>query len=59
MSYQLKLNCPICNHPSLTNLARHLITVHGISGQERKLYCEDNNENEALKLKLTFIVQTI
>ena len=36
MSYQLKLNCPICNHPSLTNLTQHLTTVHGISGQERK-----------------------
>ena len=36
MSYQLKLNCPICNHPGLTNLTRHLTTVDGISGQERK-----------------------
>ena len=36
MSYQLKLNCPICNHPKLTNLSRHLTTVHGINGQERK-----------------------
>ena len=36
MSYQLKLKCPICNHPSPTNLTRHLTTVHGINGQERK-----------------------
>ena len=36
MPQQLKLNFPICNHPSLTNLTRHLTTVHGISGQERK-----------------------
>ena len=36
MSYQLKLNCPICNYPKLTNLSRHLTTVHGISGKERK-----------------------
>ena len=36
MSYQLKLNCPICEFPRLTNLSRHLTTVHGINGQERK-----------------------
>ena len=36
MSQQLKLNCPICNYPRLTNLSRHIITVHGINGQERK-----------------------
>ena len=36
MSHQLKLNCPICNYPKLTNLSRHLTTVHGISGKGRK-----------------------
>ena len=36
MSHQLKLNCPICKYPKLTNLSRHLTTVHGINGQERK-----------------------
>ena len=36
MSYQLKLNCPICEFPRLTNLSRHLTKVHGINGQERK-----------------------
>ena len=36
MSYQLKLNCPICEFPRLTNLSRHLTTVHGVNGQERK-----------------------
>ena len=36
MSQQRKLNCPICNYPILTNLTRHLTTVHGINGQERK-----------------------
>ena len=36
MSHQLKLNCPICNYPRLTYLSRHLTTVHGINGQERK-----------------------
>ena len=37
MSHQLKLNCPICNSPRLTNLSRrHLTTVHDITGQERK-----------------------
>ena len=36
MSYQLKLNCPICEYPRLTNLSHHLTTVHGINGQERK-----------------------
>ena len=36
MSHQLKLNCPICNYPKLTNLSCHLTTVHGINGQERK-----------------------
>ena len=36
MSQQRKLNCPICNCPKLTNLSRHLTTVHGISGKERK-----------------------
>ena len=36
MSQQLKLNCPICNYPRLTNLSRHITTVHGINGQERK-----------------------
>ena len=36
MSYQLKLNCPICKYPRLTNLSRHLTTVHGINRQERK-----------------------
>ena len=36
MSHQLKLNCPICNFSRLTNLSRHLTTVHAISGKERK-----------------------
>ena len=36
MSYHLKLNCPICSHPSLTNLTQHLTRIHGISGQGRK-----------------------
>ena len=36
MSQQRKLNCPICNYPKLTNLSRHLTTVHSISGKERK-----------------------
>ena len=36
MSHQLKLNCPICNYPKLTNLSWHLTTVHDISGKERK-----------------------
>ena len=36
MSYQRKLNCPICEFPRLTNLSGHLTTVHGINGQERK-----------------------
>ena len=34
--HQLKLNCPICNYPRLTNLSHHLTKVHGINGQERK-----------------------
>ena len=36
MSHQLKLNCPICNYPKLTNLSHHLTTAHDISGKERK-----------------------
>ena len=36
MSHQLKLNCPICKYPRLTDLSSHLTTVHGISGKERK-----------------------
>ena len=36
MPHQLKLNCPICNYPRLTNLNDHLPKVHGIIGQERK-----------------------
>ena len=36
MFQQRKLECPICRHPRLTNLGRHLTTVHGISGKERK-----------------------
>ena len=36
MSHQLKLNCPICNYPKLTNLSRHPTTAHGISGKQRK-----------------------
>ena len=36
MSHELKLNCPICNHPNRTNLSRHLTTVHGMSGKERR-----------------------
>ena len=36
MSQQRKLKCPICNYPKLTNLSRHLTTVHGISDKERK-----------------------
>ena len=36
MSHQLKLNCPICNYPRLTDFSHHLTTVHGISGKERK-----------------------
>ena len=36
MSQHRKLNCPICNYPKLTNLSRHLTTVHGISDKVRK-----------------------
>ena len=36
MSHQLKLNCPICNNPKLTNLSHHLTTAHDISVKERK-----------------------
>ena len=36
VSHQLKLNCPICKYPRLTNLSYHLSTVHGINGQEIK-----------------------
>ena len=36
MSHQLKLNCPICHYPKLTNLSHHLTTAHDISGKERK-----------------------
>ena len=36
MSQQRKLECPICRHPRLTNLGRHLTTVYDISGKERK-----------------------
>ena len=36
MSYQQKLDCPICNYPRLANLSDHLTKVHGINGQERK-----------------------
>ena len=38
MSHQLKLNCPICHYPKLTNLSRHLTTAHDISGKERKAF---------------------
>ena len=36
MSYQRKLDCPICEYPRLTNLNDHLTKVNGINGQERK-----------------------
>ena len=36
MPQQRKLDCPICNHPRLTNLSDHLIRLHNISGKERK-----------------------
>ena len=36
MPQQRKLDCPICNHPRLTNLSDHLIRPHNISGKERK-----------------------
>ena len=36
MSHQLKLNCPICHYPKLTNLSRYLTTAHDISGKDRK-----------------------
>ena len=36
MPQQRKLDCPICNHPKLTNLSDHLIHSHNISVKERK-----------------------
>ena len=36
MPQQRKLDCPICNHPRLTNLSDHLIHSHNISVKERK-----------------------
>ena len=36
MSHQLKLNCPVCNYPRLSNLSDQLTKVNGINGQERK-----------------------
>ena len=38
MSYQRKLNCPICNYPRLANLSDHLTKVHGINEQEKKCF---------------------
>ena len=37
MLQQRKLDCPICNHPRLTNSSDHLIHSHNISGTERKI----------------------
>ena len=28
--------CPICHHPGIVNLSKHLIGVYGIGGKERK-----------------------
>ena len=36
MPQQRKLDCPICNHPRLTNLSDHSIHSHNNSGKERK-----------------------
>ena len=36
MPQQLKLDCPICYHPRLTNLSSHLVRSHNIYGKERK-----------------------
>ena len=36
MPRQLKLNCPVCKYPRLTNVSHDLTKVHGINGQERK-----------------------
>ena len=36
MPQQRNLDCPISNHPRLTNLSDHLIHSHNISGKERK-----------------------
>ena len=36
MPWQRKLDCPVCNHPRLTNLSDHLIHSHNISGKEKK-----------------------
>ena len=38
MSYQQKLNCPICEYPRLANLSDHLTKVHGINGQREKMF---------------------
>ena len=38
MPQQLKLDCPICYHPRLTNLSDHLIRSHNISGKERNAF---------------------
>ena len=35
MPQQLKLDCPICYHPRLTNLSSHLVRSHNNSGKER------------------------
>ena len=31
----------ICNHSKLTNLSDHLIHSHHVSGEKKKLYCEE------------------
>ena len=36
MPQQGKLDCPIYNHPRLTNLSDHLVRSHNISGKEKK-----------------------
>ena len=36
MPQQQKLDCPICDHPRLSNLSDHLIHSHNISSKERK-----------------------
>ena len=42
MSYQRKLNCPICNYPKLANLNRHLTNNNN-----------NNNKTNDLILNLT------
>ena len=51
-------SCPICHRPSIINLSQHLIGVHRIAGQERKLLLQREMNGSEVRISEPLLTST-